>query len=197
MSRSGASGSFIRSVRRELQYDFGRRRHVDQRCGATHSRRPAERGAPERLREALRRVCRIWRARWWPTARARPRKLTVARYRRARRRAGAHDRPRGRQQQSREDGAVRRGSELGAHHRGGGCGAGRDRSATRGRLSLNGAPWVRRGAIEVLTEAEAHRELEHAIIVVELELGLGECEATAWGCDLSRDYVRINASYRT
>ena len=64
-------------------------------------------------------------------------------------------------------------------------------------LVLNGKMWVEPGAIEVLSEAEAHRELELTDIVVELRLGLGEGKATAWGCDLSKDYVRINASYRT
>ena len=53
------------------------------------------------------------------------------------------------------------------------------------------------GAIEVLSEAEAHSELELTDIVVDLHLGIGEARATAWGCDLSKDYVRINASYRT
>jgi glutamate N-acetyltransferase/amino-acid N-acetyltransferase len=57
--------------------------------------------------------------------------------------------------------------------------------------------WVDRGAIEVLSEAEAHRELEGAAVHVRLDLGLGDTRATAWGCDLSRDYVRINAHYRT
>ncbi len=32
---------------------------------------------------------------------------------------------------------------------------------------------------------------------VRLDLGIGDVCATAWGCDLSRDYVRINAHYRT
>ena len=64
-------------------------------------------------------------------------------------------------------------------------------------LLLNGKMWVEPGAIEVLSEAEAHRELELTDIIVELRLGLGEAHATAWGCDLSKDYVRINASYRT
>lgn len=32
---------------------------------------------------------------------------------------------------------------------------------------------------------------------IELNLNQGEAEATAWGCDLTYDYVRINASYRT
>jgi len=62
-------------------------------------------------------------------------------------------------------------------------------------LLLNGKMWVEPGAIEVLSEA--HRELELTDIIVELRLGLGEAHATAWGCDLSKDYVRINASYRT
>jgi glutamate N-acetyltransferase/amino-acid N-acetyltransferase len=57
--------------------------------------------------------------------------------------------------------------------------------------------WVDRGAIEVLSEAEAHRELEGTAVHVRLDLGLGDTRATAWGCDLSRDYVRINAHYRT
>lgn len=64
-------------------------------------------------------------------------------------------------------------------------------------LLLNGKTWVEVGAIEALSEAEAHRELELSQLVIELRLGIGDASATAWGCDLSRDYVRINASYRT
>jgi glutamate N-acetyltransferase/amino-acid N-acetyltransferase len=64
-------------------------------------------------------------------------------------------------------------------------------------IRLNHRVWVERDAVEVLSEAEARRELEKSSIDIELSLGTGDCEATAWGCDLSRDYVRINASYRT
>jgi glutamate N-acetyltransferase / amino-acid N-acetyltransferase len=64
-------------------------------------------------------------------------------------------------------------------------------------LLLNGKTWVEVGAIEALSEAEAHSELEVEDIEIELRLGIGEASATAWGCDLSKDYVRINASYRT
>lgn len=67
----------------------------------------------------------------------------------------------------------------------------------RWSLYLNGELWVDTGSIEVLSEAEAHRELEHTAVGVRLDLGVGEAAATGWGCDLSRDYVRINASYRT
>ena len=34
-------------------------------------------------------------------------------------------------------------------------------------------------------------------VIIELDLGLGSAEATAWGCDLSADYVSINADYTT
>jgi len=64
-------------------------------------------------------------------------------------------------------------------------------------LYLAGKLWVDRGAIEVLSEAEGHRELENTSVHVRFDLGIGEATATAWGCDLSRDYVRINAHYRT
>ena len=64
-------------------------------------------------------------------------------------------------------------------------------------LTLDDRTWVERGGVEALSEAEAHRLLEEREIVVTLDLGLGNATATAWGCDLSRDYVRINASYRT
>jgi glutamate N-acetyltransferase/amino-acid N-acetyltransferase len=67
----------------------------------------------------------------------------------------------------------------------------------RWSLYLNGDLWVDTGSIEVLSEAEAHRELEHTAVTVALDLGIGDASATAWGCDLSRDYVKINASYRT
>jgi glutamate N-acetyltransferase/amino-acid N-acetyltransferase len=62
---------------------------------------------------------------------------------------------------------------------------------------LNDKTWVERGAVEALSEAEAFKELELPEIVIELKLGIGDMRATGWGCDLSRDYVRINASYRT
>ncbi len=32
-------------------------------------------------------------------------------------------------------------------------------------------------------------------IEIAVDLGLGACEAVAWGCDLTAEYVRINAEY--
>ena len=67
----------------------------------------------------------------------------------------------------------------------------------RWSLYLNGQLWVDVGAIEILSEAEAHAHLEEPRLELRLDLGCGTAQATGWGCDLSRDYVRINASYRT
>ncbi len=46
-------------------------------------------------------------------------------------------------------------------------------------------------------EQEASRIFKQKAIHVRLELGLGEASFTAWTCDLSFDYIKINASYRS
>ena len=35
------------------------------------------------------------------------------------------------------------------------------------------------------------------MVHVDIALGAGEAKATVWGCDLSAEYVRINADYTT
>ena len=39
--------------------------------------------------------------------------------------------------------------------------------------------------------------MESREILIKVELGIGENSATAWGCDLTCDYVKINAMYTT
>jgi glutamate N-acetyltransferase / amino-acid N-acetyltransferase len=46
-------------------------------------------------------------------------------------------------------------------------------------------------------EAEANAALASGEVRITARLGEGEASATAWGCDLSYEYVRINGSYRT
>jgi glutamate N-acetyltransferase/amino-acid N-acetyltransferase len=46
-------------------------------------------------------------------------------------------------------------------------------------------------------EAQASNILKEKIIVFNTNLGVGSEKATAWGCDLTYDYVKINASYRS
>ncbi|RJR06384.1 bifunctional glutamate N-acetyltransferase/amino-acid acetyltransferase ArgJ [Candidatus Parcubacteria bacterium] len=47
------------------------------------------------------------------------------------------------------------------------------------------------------SEEEAKNYLSNDEIKIVVHIGAGNKTATAWGCDLSYDYVRINASYRT
>ena len=45
--------------------------------------------------------------------------------------------------------------------------------------------------------AELEQAMQPAEIVIDLDLGLGKGAATVWTCDLSREYVAINADYHT
>ncbi len=47
------------------------------------------------------------------------------------------------------------------------------------------------------SEEEAARILSEPEVTIIADLGSGDCGATAWGCDLTYDYVRINADYRS
>jgi glutamate N-acetyltransferase / amino-acid N-acetyltransferase len=50
---------------------------------------------------------------------------------------------------------------------------------------------------QTFSEEEAMAYLQNEEIVIEVNLHIGEGRGTAWGCDLTYDYVKINASYRT
>ena len=47
------------------------------------------------------------------------------------------------------------------------------------------------------SEDEAKKVLSEDEIVIDVTLQDGKESATAWGCDLTYDYVRINGDYRT
>ena len=53
------------------------------------------------------------------------------------------------------------------------------------------------GAGVEFSEEKAKEILLENEITISIGLGDGEAEATAWGCDLTYDYVRINGDYRT
>lgn len=53
------------------------------------------------------------------------------------------------------------------------------------------------GAGLAFDEIAAKEVLQGTETVITVDLKNGEASATAWGCDLTYDYVRINASYRT
>ena len=67
-----------------------------------------------------------------------------------------------------------------------------DSSAPLGTLHL-----VRGGQPFDCNEAHATALFRQRDITLHVDLGLGAEEATVWTCDLSLDYVNINADYRS
>jgi len=55
----------------------------------------------------------------------------------------------------------------------------------------------RNGKVVEFSEEKAKKVLMENEITVVVDLRMGDCEATAWGCDLTYDYVKINGDYRT
>lgn len=53
------------------------------------------------------------------------------------------------------------------------------------------------GAAVSYSEEEASQVLASPEVRVLVDMHMGEAEASAWGCDLSYDYVKINADYRS
>lgn len=56
---------------------------------------------------------------------------------------------------------------------------------------------VRRGQPCAADEDRAQKIVSGEEVVLHLDLGVGSDEATVWTCDLSHEYVSINAEYRT
>ncbi|MCI9045266.1 MAG: bifunctional glutamate N-acetyltransferase/amino-acid acetyltransferase ArgJ [Peptococcaceae bacterium] len=56
---------------------------------------------------------------------------------------------------------------------------------------------MRAGSGLVFDEEAAKQILQEREILINLDLGSGEYQATSWGCDLSHEYVNINADYRS
>ncbi len=64
-------------------------------------------------------------------------------------------------------------------------------------LFIGDVPVMLQGAGLAFDEAAAAKILNEKEIVIKAHLNSGEENATAWGCDLSYDYVKINGSYRS
>ena len=47
------------------------------------------------------------------------------------------------------------------------------------------------------SEEEASKILAESYVTAIADIKMGEETATAWGCDLTYDYVKINADYRS
>jgi glutamate N-acetyltransferase/amino-acid N-acetyltransferase len=64
-------------------------------------------------------------------------------------------------------------------------------------IAFNDLPILDRNYEVVIDEALAKEVLMQENIVIAIDLGQGSHSARAWTCDLTKDYIHINASYRT
>ncbi len=67
----------------------------------------------------------------------------------------------------------------------------------KSRVTLAGIPVFRRGRPLHFDERAAHNRLLRAHVPILVDLGAGRGSARVWTCDLTTEYVHINASYRT
>jgi glutamate N-acetyltransferase/amino-acid N-acetyltransferase len=63
------------------------------------------------------------------------------------------------------------------------------------KLSLNGIPIFRNGSPVNSTRARAEKAMKARDIQIEVDLAGGRASARVWTCDLSHEYVNINATY--
>jgi glutamate N-acetyltransferase/amino-acid N-acetyltransferase len=75
--------------------------------------------------------------------------------------------------------------------------SGAELALDRLHLSVGGLVVFERGAGVDVDLAAVRQAFEQPEIEIVATLGLGDGDAEAWGCDLSEEYVRINADYTT
>lgn len=56
---------------------------------------------------------------------------------------------------------------------------------------------ITKGVAVDYSEEEATKILSEPKVTATADIHMGEATATAWGCDLTYDYVKINADYRS
>jgi glutamate N-acetyltransferase/amino-acid N-acetyltransferase len=64
-------------------------------------------------------------------------------------------------------------------------------------LTLQGTVVFRNGQPVPFDDAKVSESLKDKEVIAELSCRMGKAEATCWTCDLSKDYVTINADYHT
>lgn len=64
-------------------------------------------------------------------------------------------------------------------------------------IDIMGIPVCRKGMTQPFDEEEALRRFEEPEIVFDICLGAGDKSTTVWSCDLTHDYISINADYRS
>lgn len=57
--------------------------------------------------------------------------------------------------------------------------------------------WIKDGVLTDYSEEKATEMMGMDKVTLVCDMKQGECSATAWGCDLTYDYIKINADYRS
>jgi glutamate N-acetyltransferase / amino-acid N-acetyltransferase len=70
--------------------------------------------------------------------------------------------------------------------------------AAKARVWVGGADVYSGGAPHPENEPQAHRHLtDETLVVLGIDLAVGSASADVWTCDFTKDYVQINADYRS
>ncbi|MFH0847853.1 MAG: bifunctional glutamate N-acetyltransferase/amino-acid acetyltransferase ArgJ [Chloroflexota bacterium] len=64
-------------------------------------------------------------------------------------------------------------------------------------LEIGGIPIMKRGKILPFERNEAVKVLRKKEVVINLNVNMGKTAATAWGCDMTEEYVKVNSYYTT
>jgi len=64
------------------------------------------------------------------------------------------------------------------------------------QIFLNGKPWVKELSVQT-KEEDLRKEMQKSEISLVVHLKLGKVSYEVLTCDLTEDYIRINASYRS
>jgi len=76
--------------------------------------------------------------------------------------------------------------------------AGEEADRDRLKIEVGGIPVAKNGvAVEGFDEKPVARHMKGKDIKIAVDVGVGRAEATVWTCDLTHEYIRINADYRS
>ncbi|GGE76511.1 bifunctional glutamate N-acetyltransferase/amino-acid acetyltransferase ArgJ [Priestia taiwanensis] len=64
-------------------------------------------------------------------------------------------------------------------------------------IALGDVPILKNSMKVLYSEEDVMKHLQQSTVFIHVDVGIGESKGTAWGCDLSYEYVKINACYRT
>ena len=64
-------------------------------------------------------------------------------------------------------------------------------------LEIGGICLVRGGEPVPFEKDKVIKHMDGGEVLMKLDLNMGSGKATAWGCDLSEEYVTINSDYTT